>query len=242
MCYHTSTAVEPKLKEYLPGYDVKNAAFYYHLSGFDHKFIPVTTNEHPLVVDGGIWGLVPGWVHESARAKEIADMTLNARCEKVFTTASYKNYIGKNRCLIWVDGFYEWQWRDNGKNKIPHYIYMPNHQPFSFGGIYSNWARPDTGEIMTTVSIITTPANDLMAEIHNNKKRMPFIVLPEERDKWLGQLDKQEIADIMRPCPDGLLQAHTISKAISQRGIDTNVPEIQKPVPYDLPPSTGTLF
>jgi putative SOS response-associated peptidase YedK len=230
MCYHTSTADEEKLREFLHEYDIVNYAFYYHVSGFEHKYLPVTIHTEPRKIQPAIWGLVPGNIQTSQQAKEIADMTLNAKAETVFERPAYKNYIGQNRCLIWVDGFYEWQWRDKGKNKVPHYIYMPNHIPFSLGGVFSNWVRPDTGEVMLTCSIITTESNGLLSEIHNNKKRMPLIIAPDKRDHWLGKLTKGEIADMMQPYPDGELQAHPVSKLLSRfnQGVDTNIPEIQQ--------------
>jgi putative SOS response-associated peptidase YedK len=110
---------------------------------------------------------------------------------------------------------------------VPYFIYMPNHEPFSFGGIYSHWTHPDTGEVFTTFSIITTEANELMSQIHNIKKRMPLIIQPKDREKWLAAITEAEIKELMQPLPDGILQAHTISKLITTRGADNNVPEVQ---------------
>ena len=53
------------------------------------------------------------------------------------------------------------------------------------GGIWSEWTDKTTGEIIKSYSIVTTEANELMAEIHNNKKRMPVILEPDQEENWL---------------------------------------------------------
>ena len=73
-----------------------------------------------------------------------------------------------------------------GKEKQQYLITLPNEEPFAFGGIYSEWTDKNTGELLNTYSIVTTEANELMAEIHNNKKRMPVILTPETEKFWLA--------------------------------------------------------
>lgn len=245
MCFKYAT---PKLEELVahlegqPPYTIEEYNQYYLANGFDLPFyMPVTTNKEPRIVGHAIWGLVPEYIHTSDRAKEISKMTLNAKSETVFKLPSFRDYIGSKRCLIWTGGFFESQWEVPGKEsckKTPYFIYMKNRAPFSFGGLYSEWARPDTGEILTTYSIITTPANNLLAEIHNNKKRMPLIIPSNKRDQWLSELSKDEINSMMQPLPDGLLAAHTVSKLANARGVDLNIPEVQEP--YEYP--RDTLF
>lgn len=246
MCYRTSTPEEELLNQYLEeeakkdgdlnDYTVaENYPHYYQANGFSHPFMPVTTTEEPHKINSAIWGLIPGWFKKSVKEAEVfANNTLNAVSERIFETASYKNYIGKYRCLIWVDGFYEWKWLDNkGKEKIPYYIYMPSHKPFTLGGLYSHWVNPDTGEVHNTMSIITTDANSMMAEIHNSKKRMPLVIAPNKRSEWLSQLDKPHIEDMMKTYPDDILQSHTISKLITSRTENPDVPEVQEKFEYN---------
>lgn len=244
MCFKYAT---PKLEELVahlaeqPDYTIDEYKEYYLANGFDTPFyMPVTTNRNPRKVENAIWGLVPETIASSEAAKERALMTLNAKSETIFQRESYRNYIGTKRCLIWTGGFFESQWEVPGKDsckKTPYFVYMKNKEPFCFGGVYSEWARPDTGQIMTTYSIITTPANELLSEIHNNKKRMPLIISRSDRDKWLSELDKDSIKELMKPLEDGLLQAHTVSKLANGRG-DKNLPEVQEEFTYHK----NTLF
>lgn len=234
MCYHVSTAAKEKFDAYVKDYNVVNYAFYYHASGYQHPALPITTTEDPTTVNVGVWGFVPPFIQDSMEAKKYADMTLNAKSEEIFEKRSYKPHILQRRCLVWVDGFYEWQWKDEkGKEKIPHYLYMKGHVPFTLGGVYSNWVNPVTAELLHTVSIITTAANTLMAEIHNNKKRMPFIVAPEDRQRWVSDISKEDIAALMQPYPEGHLCNHTISKLITSRKDNPNQPAVQEPFEYD---------
>ena len=53
-------------------------------------------------------------------------------------------------------------------------------------GIYDEWTDLSTGEIKKSFSIITTEANELLAEIHNMKKRMPLILNKQNEASWLN--------------------------------------------------------
>ena len=74
-----------------------------------------------------------------------------------------------------MDGFYEHH-HHKGKT-YPYYIYRRDGNPMVLAGLYSDWADPETGELLTTFSIVTTAGNPMMARIHNNPKlagpRMP---------------------------------------------------------------------
>ena len=92
--------------------------------------------------------------------------------------------------MVIADGYYEWQWLDTkGKNKQKYLITLTSEEPFAFAGIWSEWIDINTGELIKTYSIITTEANDLMAEIHNNKKRMPIILNNDNELLWLNGKD-----------------------------------------------------
>ena len=162
------------------------------INGFDFGKNPVIIDEYPNIIKHFNWGLIPSW----SKDDDIKKLTLNARIETIVEKPSFKNSINK-RCLVIANGFYEWQWQDSkGKNKIKYEIGIANDDLFAFAGIYSQWVNQTTGEIKDTYSIVTTQANQLMAEIHNNKKRMPIILKPEDESKWLQH---QPINDFAYP-------------------------------------------
>jgi putative SOS response-associated peptidase YedK len=186
--------------------------------------LPLTTSEDQGAVKPAMWKLLPFWVKTMADAKKYAN-TLNATCEDIFEKASYKPYIQKYRALLWVNGFFEPHHPAPGIT-IPYYVSSINGDPFTLGCVYSNWTDQGTGEVITTFSVITAPANELMSQVHNDKKRMPVIIAPDLRDKWLGVLDRPGIVELMRPLPEGILQAHPVSNQLYKKGVNTNVPEI----------------
>ncbi len=196
----------------------------FHADGFTFLQMPVITQKQPGSVQLFNWGLIPHWVKTKADADKLKTQTLNARSETVFEKPSFRSYIANNRCLVIADGFFEWM--DFQKKKYPHLIQMQGRQLFCFAGIYANWVDKTTGELINSFSILTTDANPMMEKIHNLKKRMPVIIPPSQYKKWLSpDLKKEEIQSFFTPYPQENMQYHTISKRITSRTEDSNVPE-----------------
>jgi putative SOS response-associated peptidase YedK len=150
-------------------------------SGFAFPLVPVITNKEADSIQLFHWGLIPHW----AKDMEIRKNTLNARIETIEEKPSFRSYT-RNRCLVLIDGFYEYQWQDTkGKVKKPFLMTMPDLEPFALGGLFSIWTDTTTGELMPTFTILTMEANEQMAIIHNTKKRMPLILTKENEMDWL---------------------------------------------------------
>ncbi len=234
MCYNlaqTVRAVEKGTRYYnaVPknGQIMKD---FYSVSGFAHPDLLVISSEEPQYLQQFSWGLIPNWVKEEKKANELADMCLNARSETVFEKPSFRS-ITKKRCILPVDGFFEW--RTEGKAKYPYYIYPKKDEGFTLGCLYDTWTNRTTGEIINSFSILTTEANPLMAQIHNSKLRMPLILSDEVAGKWLDpSLKQNELLGLMKPYPEAQMQAHTISKLITSRTQSSNVPEVIQPFEY----------
>jgi len=236
MCYKYATPTLEEMVKYLdeqPGYTIEDYHHYYLANGFDRPYLPITAQENNKVIELARWGLLKGKLADDTKAKERAAKTLNARNDNIFDTWSYKDNILPHKCLIWSIGFFEHKWDnpDNSRSKkTPYFIYMKDRKPFTFGGLYEYNVDFDTGEVIKTFSIITTEANELMAEIHNSQKRMPLIILPDERERWLNDMDKEGVEHMMRTLPDGYLDAYTISKTIVNS--EPNSPEVQEEYIY----------
>lgn len=222
MCYKVATPEEKKLQEFMKkqGMTVDNYRHYAEANGFENPLLPVTTSEDPKKVQTAMWKLIPHWVKSAADAKKYAN-TLNARCEEVFEKASYRSYIGTYRCLLWVDGFYE-PHHPAPKVTVPYYVTAADDSLLTLGGVYHNWLNHDTGEVIPTFSIITTPPNELLRHIHNDGQRMPLVLNDTDRWRWLQPLSREEITELMKPLPDGLLTGTPTIKYI---------PEPQQPKP-----------
>src|SRR5688572_27366264 len=79
---------------------------------------------------------------------------------------------------------------------------MKDGAPFAFAGIWDRW------EDITSCAIITTTANELLAEIHT---RMPVILPPETFDLWLRDDSRaSDLKDLLVPFPADLMASHPV--------------------------------
>lgn len=213
MCFKVSAAQQERLKKALgPNYDVRNYEPQEEVSAFAHPILPVATVLTPYTVSGMTWGFVPAWARNPEEAAKLANSTLNARCETLYELPSFRDAAeAGQRCLLFVDAFYEWQ--HVGKQKIPYVITDKDEAPFAIGGLWSRWTDRATGTVHEGFSVITTPANELLAEIHNMKQRMPLILQQALWEEWLDEkVEQPRVQKMMKPLPDGLLRAKRLGE------------------------------
>ena len=122
-----------------------------------------------------------------------------------------RNAYRRRRCTVPVDGFFEWKAIKGQKAKQPYAIAMKDGSPFGIGGLWENWKDPNSGQWIRTFAIITTDANELVAEIHD---RMPLIIPSKDHARWLG--DDPDPADLMRPFPAEPMRVWPISTRVNK--------------------------
>ena len=167
------------------------------VNGFSHPRMPVLVNQN---IERLTWGLIPFWVKTEEMAQDLWNQTLNARWETIHDKPSFQK-IKQNRCIVPCTGFFEW--KQVGKSKMKHNI-EPTQSDFLFlAGMFDEWVNPNSGEVLKTFSIITQPANELMSEIHNTKKRMPVLIDQEKLDEWFGANYQEAVV----PTPESVLMA-----------------------------------
>jgi putative SOS response-associated peptidase YedK len=113
--------------------------------------------------------------------------------------------------------------RSRQKAKQPYAIATKNGSPLGIGGLWENWRDPTSGEWMRTFAIITTDANELVAEIHD---RMPLILAPTDYTRWLS--DEPDSGDLMRPFPANPMRMWPISTRVNKPENDD--PSIVEPI------------
>ena len=234
MCFHISLSKDRRAIERRFDASFNDAIFerIYHVSALSYPKLPVISNDDPSRIQLFSWGLIPLWIKDEEAALKIRGQTLNAKVETITTKPSFRHSIKTKRCLVLADGFYEWQHVKS--QTYPYYIHLKNQQLFAFAGIWEAWTNKQTKETLKTFSIITTQANPLLAKIHNTKRRMPVILRPEDEKKWLSDISLDETVGLLAPYDENTMEAHTVSKLITTRGIPTNVPETMEPYRYDL--------
>ena len=182
----------------------------------------------PMAVRAFRWGLVPIW----AKDAKIGSSMINARAETVADKPAFKGVFKKYRCIISMDGFYEWQSPPlvaegetfkgpvgkNGKPvKQPMFIHRVDGEPLAVAGLWSAWRDkngPSDALWLHTCTVITTAANNTMAPVHD---RMPVILPASAWDDWLDPAtnDFEALKRLLVPAPDTLLTMHEVSTQVN---------------------------
>ncbi|MGI9470642.1 MAG: SOS response-associated peptidase [Rubripirellula sp.] len=154
------------------------------------------------------WGLVPPW---SADLK-IGNRMINARSETLDSKPSFKNSFASRRCLIPIDGYYEWQKRPDGKQ--PYLIEPANGRVHLVAGLWEENRKVDAAQPIRTCTIITTSANQLTGEVHD---RMPVFLEEQDHDRWLdpGYRDVPALKELLHPADESLLRMTPVSQYVN---------------------------
>jgi putative SOS response-associated peptidase YedK len=100
------------------------------------------------------WGLIPYWCEDPKGWPQADQRQMRDRQDSTFFPGGYC----KRRCILPVDGFFEWKAIKGQKVKQPYAIAMKDGSPFGIGGLWENWHDPTSGEWVRTFAIITTDA------------------------------------------------------------------------------------
>jgi putative SOS response-associated peptidase YedK len=146
------------------------------------------------------WGLVAPWEKDLSGGPRC----INARAETLLEKPTFKKPFQRRRCLVAADGFYEW--RKEGKLRIPHFIQREDGDVFAFAGLWDRWwpAAGDRERYVDTFTIVTTAANARLQPLHD---RMPVILDPADYARWLDpEAHPEELRrHLLRPAPNDLL-------------------------------------
>lgn len=171
------------------------------------------------------WGLVPHWAKDPKQGARM----INARAETVAEKPAFRDALGRFRCLVLADGFYEWQQRP-GLPKLPWHATRADGLPFAFAGLWSRWTSPDA-DVLRTCTIVTTRANGVLADVHD---RMP-VMLPDAAAEhaWLDPwTSTAELHGLLVPLEDALTARRPVGPAVNDARHDA--PDCLDPPPEDL--------
>jgi putative SOS response-associated peptidase YedK len=181
------------------------------------------------------WGLVPSW----AKDVKLGQRMINARADTLAMKNAYKSAFKKHRCIIPMDGFYEWKQlsgpdapltRSGKPAKQPVYAHRLDGEPLAVAGLWSPWRDPQAGDDapwLHSLTVVTTDANGTMAPIHD---RMPVILPPSAWKEWLDR-ENQDVAaltGLLVPAPDDLLGLHAVSTDVNN--VRNKGPQLVEPV------------
>ena len=152
------------------------------------------------------WGLIPRW----SKDPKAGPAPINARSDTVAEKPMFKGLLKSRRCVVPADGFFEW--KKDGKKKLPVYFQLRDRQPFGFAGLWERWKGPE--QVIESVTLLTTEPNDLVATVHD---RMPAILPPRAYATWLDPAvsDLEQLLSLLGPYPAELMIATPVSTRVN---------------------------
>ena len=177
------------------------------------------------------FGLIPSW------ASKRSSMQINARSESVFEKSSFKEAYKQRRCLIPLNGYFEWKKDPISKKSQPHFVVSANGDYFVFAGIYESWYDNALEETLLTCALLTTQPNEKIATIHD---RMPVILESNQWELWLNHKSNyNELNTLFIPLPSDKIKYFRVSEVVNN--VKNNSVEcITKNLKTQ--PRQGTLF
>ncbi len=174
------------------------------------------------------WGLVPVWAKttEGGGPDTKGPLLINARSDRVTTSPAFRTSVKGKRCLVPMDGWYEWRGQKGAKT--PFYMYAGDGEPLFMAGLWSTWRPKDAPKEtapLLSCTIITTDAAGPLADIHD---RMPLTISEKDWDRWL---------DPDAPVDEGLLRGHGDLDRIEIREVSRLVNSVRNNGPELIEPA-----
>jgi putative SOS response-associated peptidase YedK len=153
------------------------------------------------------WGLVPRWAKD---AKDAARL-INARSEGIEGKPSFRDAFAKRRCLVPMDGFYEWRKAEEGSRQA-YAVALASGRPMAVAGLWEGWKSPE-GEWLRTFTVITTASAGKQALVHH---RMPVIFGRDAWDAWLGAAPAEDALALLAASPNDELAIWPIDNRVGR--------------------------
>lgn len=174
----------------------------------------VITNHGPRSIKTMHWGFL-------LSRDEKTQLIINARAESLDKKPLFRQKLKSSRCIIPADGFFEWQ--KNPDKKQPFRFTLKDKSLFAFAGLYGEFKAPD-GNIFQAFTIITTEANQLVAQLHT---RMPVILSPPDALRWLSDEKVALEGNMLKPFASEAMMSYKVNPKVNSSANDA--PELIEP-------------
>lgn len=177
--------------------------------------VPVITNKDGInQIEFMKWGFLPVGAKDDNSIFRYK--TFNARSETVFNKPTWMTAIRSRRCIVPVNGFYEWKTAANGKN--PFIIQTTDQSLFGLAGVYSDWTDSggNTHKMCAIITIDSETSDDM------TPSRLPVIILPSDEATWLNPEinDMSSIYSVMQPYDLEKIKVTRVSPDVNSTKID----------------------
>ena len=163
------------------------------------------------------FGYLPSW------AKSKSSMNINARSESIFEKITFRDSFKYRRCIIPINGFYEWEVDD--KEKTPFFVSDTTNSYLALAGIWDEWFEESLNMNIVTVALITCDANEKLGKIHH---RMPVVLEEKDFNTWLNSSDLKEVNELFKIYPNEKINIHEVTSEVNKVLFDSE--ECIKPV------------
>ncbi|MFM2132242.1 MAG: SOS response-associated peptidase [Opitutales bacterium] len=170
--------------------------------------VTVLSEGGALRTESVAWGFLPARPAAGGRVEGHA----NARAEGAYDRPTFRESAGLRRCLVPVDGYYEWS--VEGRVRVPHYFRAADGGPLALAGLWSD-AADGRGGLRRTFCLLTVAPNREAAAVHS---RMPVLLLGAARRAWLSErpFSPDDFASFTRTAPDGSLGCHRVGPEVNR--------------------------
>ncbi|QSE97060.1 SOS response-associated peptidase [Fulvivirga lutea] len=181
-------------------------------SGYKPKYNAAPTQLLPIITQGskGIsyfyWGQIPDWSNN----KPLSNKLLFGSIEEITQKASLAKSLTQTRCIIPMDGYYEWK-RISKKGRVAHRIIFGDNEIIGVAGLWEEF-EGDEGEMHHTFKILTTSANEAIEPMNT---RMPAIIERDKEEEWLkSNASAEELISMISPYPANKIHIYSVSPKI----------------------------
>jgi putative SOS response-associated peptidase YedK len=174
------------------------------------------------------WGLLASWTKDP-KSRSAVRRPINARAETVAEKPMFRDLLRHRRCVVPIDGYYEW--RTSSSGKAPFWFHLRNGAPFFLAGLWDCWheGRPDA---VASYILMTTKPNQLAAKVHD---RMPVLLHAGDVARWLDPVTP-EVKDLLAPYPADEMDSRPVSRRVGDPNsegpalieFDDSASEVQK--------------
>jgi len=151
------------------------------------------------------FGFLPSW------APSKASMNINARSESIYEKKTFRESFKYRRCIIPINGFYEWEKED--KEKIPYLVCDIKNDYLALAGIWDEYFDMQLNMNIVTVALITCDANKKLGQIHH---RMPVVLEKKDFITWLKNDDLKEVNSLFKIYPNEKIDIYEVTSEVNK--------------------------
>jgi putative SOS response-associated peptidase YedK len=155
------------------------------------------------------WGLIPSWLEGTPDGPPRTSM---CRERLAISKACRGAWVGNQRCILPVAGFYVWQLTEEG-HRQPFFVRLLDRSVFGIAAVWDRWVSDDD-DVIESCSMISVPANELMADIGAAARGMPAILRRRHYRAWL-EGEAAEAQSFLQSYNAEWMRAHPVSPRIN---------------------------